>query len=210
MRPNLSAVFDENMDDECIVSNFFNSIDTSNTGLVSIDDLAAGLARFKDCGPIAQGLATLTKYVQSSGRDSFDINAFSQLVRQIPRLRGQRVQWARALHLECILARHLAAGPLFDELAGIRAMTESDLRHACDRFCDDARTAISDRWNELRRAGMSTATTGKGADGGGGGGGSLVSKFADEGVVVGAFGHFDMFQAATSRSVHPCSAELFS
>ena len=133
-------IFDEELDDHDVISKFFHRLDTSCDGLVSTDEILAALAKFEDCSPISLGLTTLLENVSRSGRDSFDLQAFTQLVHQIPRLHGQRVQWARALRLECILARHLATGPLFNELAGVRAMTASSGAPASMAICSSMGT----------------------------------------------------------------------
>jgi hypothetical protein len=53
---------------------------------------------------------------------------------QVPRVKGERVQWVRTLGLEGLLARHLPLGNFADQLSGIKNMAEEELSVAVHRF----------------------------------------------------------------------------
>jgi hypothetical protein len=184
--------FDEETDDQEVIKAFFDSVDTSKDGLISREELVVALEQYKDCGAVTQGLTILEENLNESGSDSFDFKTFDQYVKKIPRVRGQRLKWSGSLRLDCMLARHLPVGPLFDELAGIRAMTDSELHAACDCFFIEARSALVHRWSELRAAVGASANVASHR--------SLAGKFADPGMVAGVFGQVEMFQVMRHES----------
>ena len=47
---------------------------------------------------------------------------------------GHRIQWAKNLHLEYILAIYLKPGTDVDGLSGVKNMTEQDITEACELF----------------------------------------------------------------------------
>jgi hypothetical protein len=59
---------------------------------------------------------------------------FSELLEKLPRVRGERVKWARSLWLEEVLARHVPKCDIFDGLKGIRTLTESQQRALAERL----------------------------------------------------------------------------
>jgi hypothetical protein len=130
-------VFDEAADDDEVVRNFFHSIDINGDGMISREEIEFALAKFKDRSNMVQGLDELLNKLSSLPWDSdynMDLENFRGVARQVPRINGQRVQWARSLGLDCTLARYLKVGGLFDELSGIKDMTAAEIEKALDYF----------------------------------------------------------------------------
>jgi hypothetical protein len=89
--------------------------------LGALEDLASGLTRPDPSGE----LTFLT---------------LKNAVRKLPRVSGQRMEWARSLGLDGALARHLPPGSLDDGLEGLKCrMDDAAIESALDAFCRDAR-----------------------------------------------------------------------
>ena len=122
-------------DDREVVNDFFNELDLNGSGGISADELDRALERFsmpheKD---LADALREMMHKTKSAGADvSFE--EFYAAVKELPRVRGQRVQWVRTLGLERELARHLKRGDFFDGVKGLREMTDGEILQACTDF----------------------------------------------------------------------------
>lgn len=70
---------------------------------------------------------------------------------QVPRVKGERVQWARSLGLEGLLAKHLPLGTFADPLSGVKAISEKELSDALDRFVEEVPAAVSAGLKALKK-----------------------------------------------------------
>jgi hypothetical protein len=106
-------------------------------------------------------------------------------VSQVPRVKGERVQWVRTLGLEGLLARHLPVGNFADQLSGIKNMAEEDFSVAVQRFIAQVPAVVSAGLKKLKVRAASQY-------------GSEVqehinSKFTLDGAFVGKFATLDDF-----------------
>ena len=96
--------FDEFVDDEEVVRNFFERIDLNKDGIVSADEIRSAMEVFKENETMVQGLETLLEELkkrEEQGQNQFfDLASFGVIARELPRIHGQRVQWAKSLRLE--------------------------------------------------------------------------------------------------------------
>jgi hypothetical protein len=188
---NLSKTFDECDDDEEVVQTFFSNIDVNKDGKVSSDEIRFALGRFND-STNAQKLEALLRKLDENSEYSHEMSltSFRNFIREfkLPRIHGQRIQWARSLGLDCVLARHLKVGDLFDQLSGIKAMTESELQQALDLFASDVRVILHGELWKLKNVG-SMSEQAK----------AVMSKFT--GGFTGRFGDSNTFQGGLEREI---------
>lgn len=113
----------------------------------------------------------------------------------MPRVKGERVQWVRSLGLEGLLARHLPLGSFIDQLSGIKAIAEEQLRAVLDCFIADVPAAVFSGLKELRSAGQRSMCAGSAVQE------HINSKFALEGAFVGKFATLDDFYKGTEKLI---------
>jgi hypothetical protein len=106
---------------------------------------------------------------------------------QVPRVRGERVQWARSLGMEGLLARHLPLGTFADQLRGIRDMTDQDVKVALYRFMADVAVSMAAGLKALRGRSAGESQAGSAVQE------HINSKFALDGAFVGKFATLDDF-----------------
>jgi hypothetical protein len=103
---------------------------------------------------------------------------------QVPRVKGERVQWVRSLGLEGLLAKHLPLGTFKDPLRGIKNVSETELSVALCRFTEEVPALVSAGLKSLQgrvSAGPTTVQE------------HINSKFALDGAFVGKFATLDDF-----------------
>ena len=104
----------------------FNQIDSNHDGVLSVEELGASIARYKDQGrPLELALATaLERLIERHAIAPSDIyiDAFSEIVKDLPRVRSEMVQFAQALGLHEVLAGLLPKGSFLDGLEGLREL----------------------------------------------------------------------------------------
>jgi hypothetical protein len=172
----------EDEDDEEVFGRFFHELDKDSSGTVDRSELNDAIEKHKTQSELAD---TLQSLLLESNANTIDLESFRAMIRKIPRVSGQRVQWARSLELEKVLANYLTAGDLFDGLVGIKSMSEQAIRTACARFSKDVLAIVISKWTTLRQA---AAGSGKSEAE------EANSKFAmTEGAYVGSFGTLDEF-----------------
>jgi hypothetical protein len=186
----LHGKFDEFADDDEVIQKFFKRIDVNNDEKVSADDIRSALEGLKDNTTVVQGLEVLLEELKGHVENDqfFDMVSFRAMARKLPRIHGQRVQWAKSLGLERALARHLKVGDLFDELSGIKSMTDEEIEIALGSFLKDAATILRSALSTLRNAG-SMSEQAK----------SLMSKFS--GGFTGRFGDTSMFEKGLESEI---------
>jgi hypothetical protein len=106
-------------------------------------------------------------------------------VSQVPRVKGERVQWVRTLGLEGLLARHLPLGKFADQLSGIKNMAEEELSVAVQRFIAQVPAVVSAGLKKLK--GRAASQFGSEVQE------HINSKFTLDGAIVGKFATLDDF-----------------
>jgi hypothetical protein len=103
--------------------------------------------------PAADALVKALQSHATAGR-AINWKEFSDVVRNLPRARGQRVQWVRSLRLEQEVALLLEQGDFFDGLSGLRSMTdeqaEQHVESVCTQLASRLRTLLTSKLRELR------------------------------------------------------------
>ena len=105
----------------------------------------------------------------------------------MPRVKGERVQWARRLGLEGLLAKHLPLGSFSDQLSGIKKVTKEELKAAIERFIADVPSVIEHGVEVLKAAGKAGSASSSAVQE------HINTKFALEGAFVGKFATLDDF-----------------
>jgi hypothetical protein len=90
---------------------------------------------------LAQSIATSNPALESRTRDSHEV---------LDNDSGHRIQWARNLHLEYILAMNLKPGTAADRLYGVKNMTEQDMSEACEIFSIKVKDVVLSEWMRLK------------------------------------------------------------
>jgi hypothetical protein len=106
-------------------------------------------------------------------------------VSQVPRVKGERVQWVRTLGLEGLLARHLPLGNFADQLSGIKNMADEELSVAVQRFIAQVPAVVSAGLKKLK--GRAASQFGSEVQE------HINSKFTLDGAFVGKFATLDDF-----------------
>jgi hypothetical protein len=126
------AISEEEEDDIVVVRSFFDEIDTDKNGIISVEQAKAAATRLVEkqtnnkalCNTLVEALDALNTYA-SAGQE-IEWEEFRQVIRYLPRARGQRVQWLRSLRLDLEVALLLKQGDIFDGLSGLRGMTKEE------------------------------------------------------------------------------------
>jgi hypothetical protein len=118
-------------DDEEMLRGVFKKLDTDSNEIISDEEL---LDAINENHAEMKSLLESLKRKGQVGSGTIDFEQFRDIANATPRIKGQRVEWARSLGLEAAFAKYLKVGDLFDPLAGIRNMTEEELKVACTDF----------------------------------------------------------------------------
>ena len=102
-------------------------------------------------------------------------------------MKGERVQWARTLGLEGLLAKHLPMGTFHDQLSGIRDITDEELSFVMDRFIAEVPALVSAGLKNLRSKVSPAARAGSEVQE------FINTKFSLGGAFVGKFATLDDF-----------------
>jgi hypothetical protein len=169
-------------DDLEVILDLFDEIDVNGDGLLSEKEARANLGKYREDTPCIQELKALLGQVESSG---VDFEAFRKLVSELPRVKGQRIQWASTLGLHAQLARFLKRGSLFDGLKGLREMSDGELnahvQEVSERFCAVLPVILAEGLRKLRETSWASAEEFKN------------SKFSMDGAFVGNFAELKDF-----------------
>ena len=189
---------DEEKDDEEVSALFFRELDKDKNGSISKLELDDAIAKHRNHSELANALQILLGESDSS---LIDFEHFKAMVRKIPRVSGQRVQWARSLGLEKALAKYLSPGSLFDGLLGVKGMSEREIKIACHRFEMDVLAIVLSKWEALQH--MSISAKKSEAE-------EANSKFSmTEGAYVGSFGTLDEFYLGPEALIGYPNPKLF-
>ena len=184
------ARFTEADEDRELLAVLFADINADQSGTISNAELTAALCRPEINAGLKGFLESLLPAVgdASAGQGGVTREAFAAAFEKLPRVRGERVKWARDLGLEGAVAQLLPPGDAFDGLKGLRALSDADLTALAQRVAAGLASALPglliQRVRELRASGV-------------GAGGALEhvnTKFSLDGAFVGRF--------ATLRDFH--------
>ena len=152
----LECPFSEEVDDLEVIQDLFMQIDTDNSKSISCEELQAALERPGlqiHHKKIADAFVMLMRKVQDTGRE-INMDDFILHIKQLPRVQGQRVQWARSLNLELEVAALLRKGNFFDGLAGLKEMSDAEIAdHVAEvsaKFCKRFPIILTSKLHELR------------------------------------------------------------
>ena len=179
--------FTESDDDWEIARALFDFIDTDKSRTISHKELSDALSHYNTDAhrDLADALkALMSQNAQREGEatrspESLTFDSFFEAIGKLPRVRGQRVQWATSLRLDSELARFVKPGDIFDGLRGLKEMTDCDLvahvYEMCSKFASNLPGIIFRNLMQLRKAELPTAEA------------FLNSKFSMEGSFIGKF-----------------------
>ena len=106
----------------------FNQIDTNRDGDISLDELRESVARYKEQGkPLQLALATaLERLVKQRAAfpQHITFETFRDAVKDLPRVKAERVLFAQALGVHELVAGVLPKGTFFDGLQELRTLAQ--------------------------------------------------------------------------------------
>ena len=127
--------FTEVEDDDQVVNACFEGIDQDCNGKLSNAELVTFFSALKpDQNSLVEPLKALESNTLAESGEDISLEAFKKVMDGVPRVKGHRMQWVRALNLPGRLARLLKVGEIFDQLSGIKKMTLTDLDDALKQF----------------------------------------------------------------------------
>jgi hypothetical protein len=179
--------FSEAAEDEELLDLLFSEIDKDKNGTISHAELTAALSKHGVQVELRAVLESLLPASASTGQGEITREAFGAAFEQLPRVRGERVKWARGLGLERVVARILPRGEITDGLSGLRALTDAKLPVLAKRIADEFALVLPGllerKIRELQQsaAGDSSALR------------HVNNKFSLDGAFVGRFATLDDF-----------------
>ena len=185
--------FSEEDDDEEL-DELFRSICVGGSDTILLSNLTAALEKRDFSEDLVN---SLLKSLSASARNKAGITrqAFSQALKQLPRVRGERVKWARGLGLEVVVAKLLPMGDIFDGLKGLRALTDAEIptlvQSITKQLALDVPRLIGQKIRELQKseAGEDAALS------------QVNSKFSMDGAYVGRFATLDDFYRGPEKHI---------
>ena len=151
--------FDRCLDDQEFLRVIFDGIDKNKDGLVEKDEIEYAMHKADRDGEYESFMNNIASQLNAKvDARHFTFEEFLKAAENIPRVRGQRVEWSSKLGLDAALARYLKVGDILDPLSGIRAMTDEQVASACLHFFkhDLVRLVRAGR-DELRAAAAAAA-----------------------------------------------------
>ena len=133
-------VFDTSRDDEDVLRHEFDLLDRDHNQYITLNelDIAADSEPDPDRANFLKVLRELLEENRvTREKAEIDFKDFKAAADKIPRARGQRIEWTGRLGLDAALAQYLPYGGLFDQLKGIKEMTDYDLEIACNQFAQN-------------------------------------------------------------------------
>ena len=133
-------VFDTSRDDEDVLRHEFDLLDKDHNQHITLNELQMAADSEPDPDR-ADFLKVLSELLEENRvtheKADIDFEDFKAAAEKIPRARGQRIEWTGRLGLDAALAQYLPYGGLFDQLKGIKEMTDYDLEIACNQFAQN-------------------------------------------------------------------------
>ena len=189
-------IVSEEDDDDQVLEATFRALDENNNGLLTRLEFETGFLKlYQRASGVNQTIEFGSmqdqdqdqKYIDLKNKlfcgdfsDSIDLTRFKEMAGQVPRIKGQRLQWVKSLNLNGWFAARLRLGELFDQLSGIRAMEESSIKKVIKEFGDELEALVIESWKRLQAE--NKITRGKVE--------MIMDKFSGE---VGYFGDTGMF-----------------
>ena len=181
--------FEGKDDDKQVLMATFEKLDINGNGKLSWNEIEAALREFPQKGFINNiDLGKALKDCGVSERDEIDIDAFEKSLSMFPRAHGQRIQWARSLNLDALLASHLPPGTLYDELAGIKELDQQQIRAIIAKFMQCVEKIFITQWGKLKQ---DNTTESLSVD-------DAINKFSGD---IGKFGDPGMFHEGLENQI---------
>ena len=123
-----------------VLDRYFDEIDEDQNKKVTRAEIISALAANKSVrgnlkAEMQEWLAKLETVVADMNEaDGIEKEKFKEIASKVPGIKGDRIQWARTLNLDGLLARQIKVGTPFDELLGLKRMTSDEISEALDRF----------------------------------------------------------------------------
>ena len=127
--------FSEEEDDRQVIDALFNAIDSDGSGTVSLDELLEllkGVDSNEEKAKMLKGLLDGSSHPSSR---AINREEFRKHLGALPRVCGERVQWARTLNLDAEIARFLRIGDVLDGLRGLKEMDANELERHIAEVC---------------------------------------------------------------------------
>ena len=186
--------FGEEEDDDEIVKDLFKEIDKDGTQHISSSELKDALQKYQSTHEDTDICKALTEMLKTAEDTHMQIGLkeFCNAVKLLPRVRGQRVQWARSLNLHELLARMLKKGNFFDGLHGLKSLKKEELdkhmKQVCEDFSRILPVILEDALDKLRRGDSISAK-------------QQNSKFCMDKAFTGNFAGLDDFYAGPEKHI---------
>jgi hypothetical protein len=134
LRPQDALPFSEDDDELEVVTKFFREMDSNDDKKISRSELDAAMKKYEsiDQKELLEALKTM---MEKNKIEEVSLEDFFAVVKDLPRVKGQRVHWARSLGLDGMLAKLLALGDIFDGLSALKTMSDTDLSRHVDDVC---------------------------------------------------------------------------
>ena len=192
-------LFTEAEEDAELLGLLFAEMDADKNGTVSHAELAAAVGKHGMQAELREVLESLLPstggFGASTGQREITREEFGKAFEKLPRVRGERVKWARGLGLEGLVARMLPRGEITDGLSGLRALPDAELPALAQRIAEELAAVlpglIERKFRELRQsaAGESAALR------------HVNTKFALDGAFVGRFATLDDFHRGPEEHI---------
>ena len=154
---------EEYLDDYEVLHLLFNKIDKDGSQSLSPEEVEVALEEFKQHAnnkELSEALITALKSLTEAGK-AIAWEDFRCAVGDLPRVRGQRVQWVRQFRLDWEVAKLLKKGDIFDGLSGLRCLTDREaelhVQEVCSQFKERLEIILMDRLQQLRGSKPQTA-----------------------------------------------------
>jgi hypothetical protein len=193
--PSSETPFDAVADDEEVVKQFFASMRGSDDE-ISEEEIDRALQNEQGDKDMADLLGKMKSKAPVS------LEGLRSLIKETPRLSGQRIVWSASLGLETLFAKHLRSGSVFDGLKGIKEMSVCELQSACRKFSLELTRVVEREWLRIAQVNAPSAHGRSGFEG-------LMNKFIDEGGFLGQFGNVEMFHAGLESQIGYPNPKLF-
>ena len=160
--------------------------------MISKDDIEFASSLVQD--PLITSLKS-----ELSELSQIDYETFKRKIDEIPRARGQRLQWVRSLGLDGEIARLMPVGNLVDGLKGLKEINDESLQKICSQFAGLAYTRIRKELQKLKE-GQSIDTKAEEAN----------SKYClTDGAFKGTFGSLEDFYKGPEAKIGYPNPNLF-
>ncbi len=114
-----------------------------------MDELASLSTLLAEAETVERSLSSAIKLDERFANAKPDVSSASGS-NDIKSISSHRVQWARTLHLEYILAMLFKPGTSEDGLDGIRTMTDNEIEAACTQFSLKVKSVVQKALTELK------------------------------------------------------------